>query len=198
LDLDHLVHIRGLEKLPGYVGALPAVCAIPIAPALWGKGVGASLVVLVDAADFEPMAQFEWYAARTSSTTYAGCSTVRRSAIAGGSQYMHRLLLGVPPGLQVDHINGDGLDNRRANLRIATPAQNMQNRRPRRGAASSFKGVIRYPSARTPWGSYISRAGKKAFLGAFPSEEAAARAYDAAARELFGEFAWLNFPGDRA
>ena len=105
---------------------------------------------------------------------------------------MHRLILGCGPGEEVDHRNGNGLDNRRGNLRPATHALNQANVR-RVRAKSGFKGVSRWvrPSPR-PWRAHITVKGRMKFLGAFATPEEAARAYDAAARELFGEFACTN------
>ena len=98
---------------------------------------------------------------------------------------------GWPPH-QVDHRNMIRSDNRWANLRSATRAENMRNSGSRHGGISRFKGVC--PSQRgKPWRSYIVNAGKQTSLGAFDSEEDAARAYDNAARVMFGRFAWLNF-----
>lgn len=100
---------------------------------------------------------------------------------------MHQLLL---PGVEeVDHISGDGLDNRRLNIRAATRQGNAANIGPQRNNASGFKGVVWQPD-RGKWAAYSRRR----FLGRFVSPIEAALAYDRAARSAFGEFAWLNFP----
>lgn len=110
---------------------------------------------------------------------------------------MHKLLTGWP---LVDHINGNGLDNRRENLRPATRSQNGGNRRKAMLATSRFKGVSRYPQDRTRWIANIGVEGQKLYLGIFADELNAALAYDMAARMHFGEYAALNFPepGERA
>jgi hypothetical protein len=102
---------------------------------------------------------------------------------------MHKLLTGWP---QTDHINGNGLDNRRCNLRPVTSQQNRANQRKTRGT-SQFKGVYLRRRERN-WEAAIKVNRRRIYLGTFSSEVEAARAYDAAARHHFGEFAALNFP----
>lgn len=146
---------------------------------------------VVDDEDYDRLVGIgKWQANVTGGQVYAIHSQNR------GRLYMHRVL--VPGATLVDHINGDGLDNRRANLRRATPAQNSRNMRPLATPTSSrFKGVARQPrSAINPWRAYIRINGRSSWLGVFPTQEEAARAYDAAARKHFGEFARLNFPKD--
>lgn len=122
------------------------------------------------------------------------CHTVRRDG-RYGTVRMHSLILSVEPPYTVDHINTSKLDNRKSNLRPATQAQQQYNRGPRRQNRSGFKGV----RARGPvWLARIKRDGVECHLGVFEEAEAAARAYDAAARSAFGEFAWLNFPEKRS
>lgn len=118
------------------------------------------------------------------------CATGKRTGLA-------RLLMGCPDGMVVDHINGDKFDNRRANLRICTQAENCRNKASHRGTASLFKGVY-WISRERVWGASIRAAGQRHFLGNHATDEAAARAYDAKARELHGEFARLNFPLEQA
>ncbi len=114
-------------------------------------------------------------------------------ASAGAGCLMHRFLC---EGRYVDHVNGDKLDNRRANLRPVTKGQNAMNaKKPRDGVTSRFKGVSRFRSGK--WIASIMFNGERRHLGYFFDEEAAAKAYDAAARELCGEFARLNFPESR-
>jgi len=110
-------------------------------------------------------------------------------------QLMHRYLL---PGVEVvDHHNGNGLDNRRANLRPSTVTENNRNRRRRRDNTSGYKGVW---TRGARWHARIKADGRERYLGSHPTPESAAHAYDAAARDLHGEFAALNFPqpGERA
>lgn len=105
---------------------------------------------------------------------------------------MHRLVAAAPRGTIVDHINGNSLDNRRANLRVATQRGNNRNRRvlPER-RSSQFKGVT-LDKRRGKWFARIKVNGKTRHLGAYVNESDAARAYDAAAIEFFGEFAATN------
>ena len=118
-------------------------------------------------------------------------------AISRGRQ-MHRVIADANSGQEVDHRDGDGLNNRRSNLRIATKSQNGGNRRKNRGCVTRFKGVRYDRSIRTAakisWQAVIQVNKRRFFLGCFATEEEAALAYDRAAVEHFGEFAKLNFP----
>jgi hypothetical protein len=101
---------------------------------------------------------------------------------------MHKLITGWP---KTDHIDHDGLNNQRSNLRPATTAQNNHNQRPQRNTSSRFKGVTWHKRI-GKWQAAIKVADKNRHLGVFPDEEDAARAYNAAAVEAYGEYAYLN------
>jgi hypothetical protein len=142
---------------------------------------------LVDAEDFARVSAFEW---RETSHGYA------YRYVDGANVYMHRFVLDATPDMDVDHINGEKLDNRRANIRLATAGQNLANQRTQqRDKTSRFKGVYK-SSLCDGWVAQVKVAQHARYLGRFATEEQAARAYDAAARELFGEFARPNFPNE--
>lgn len=147
-------------------------------------------VAIVDDADYGWLSQWKWYANQNNNHWYVG----RHYSFDGkhGSIHMHRVIMSPPLGLQVDHINNDGLDNRRDNLRICTHAQNIHNQSKQLNTTSSFKGVCWHKRTKK-WRAYICVAAERKHLGRFTSEIQAALAYDAAAREHFGEFANLNF-----
>jgi hypothetical protein len=107
---------------------------------------------------------------------------------------LHRLVMGLGSGrkVQVDHINGDKLDNRRANLRLCDNRQNHQNTSKPVTNTSGFKGVHSHPMSKK-WVAAISINSKLTHLGMFETKELAAKAYDDAARKFYGEFARLNF-----
>lgn len=107
--------------------------------------------------------------------------------------YLHRLLC--PSNHHVDHINGNPLDNRRANLRPCTAQENHRNKRRHKDGSSNFKGVSLGKNGK--WSGQIWDGKKLHHLGMFTNEHDAARAYDRAARVMFGEFAKLNFPDDQ-
>lgn len=107
---------------------------------------------------------------------------------------LHRVIMNPPKRRVVDHRNGDGLDNRRDNLRLATRGQNVCNKiKTRKKTSSKFIGVS-FDKRSGLWAAYVGHLRKKIFLGYFDSEIAAARAYDKAALEYHKEFARLNFP----
>lgn len=113
---------------------------------------------------------------------------------------LHRAIMKAPKGMVVDHISHNGLDNRRQNLRLCTPGENSRNRRltnvyKGKETLSKYKGVSKNrKTKKNPWFFQIILEGKKHCKSGFSTPEEAARAYDAKAKELFGEFAHLNFP----
>jgi len=148
---------------------------------------GQGKFAIVDDVDYEHLVKIKWYA---NLDGYA----VKRSRWSSESALMHRYLMGTPDGLQVDHINGDRLDNRRCNLRLCNTAQNNRNMRPgARKGSSRFKGV-HWCTTRRKWCAMIKDDHRRYNLGRFSSEIEAARAYDRKASELFGEFFRPNFP----
>jgi hypothetical protein len=147
------------------------------------------LVALIDEADAAMALARKWYAGRSGRTFYAQ----RTDLAADGSRLTVRLHTFLTGWRYVDHINGNGLDNRRANLREAEHRQNLMNQRRPRHNTSGFKGVTL--NKRTgKWEAQILPQGRHIRLGSFEDPEEAARAYDAAALLHFGEFARLNFP----
>lgn len=140
---------------------------------------------LIDDDDLEIINKYKWHC-----TSHGYASSV----IPGDSkrlQYMHRFLLNAPEGMSVDHINHNKLDNRRKNLRICTHKENTRNSRSSVGK-SQFKGVSYKPGRKKPWRSRIHVNGEQIIIGDFVTEIEAAHAYDLAAKEYFGEFAYLN------
>ncbi|MHC4424285.1 MAG: HNH endonuclease [Planctomycetota bacterium] len=140
---------------------------------------------IVDDEDHERLKGHKWYLVKGKSTYYAATRLGNDKIIS-----MHRMIMNLPEGREVDHINHDGLDNQKHNLRICTHKQNCRNRSPNRNSLSSYKGVTRF------WGKWVAilhSEGKHHYLGRYKSEIEAAKAYDAKAQELFGEFACLNF-----
>lgn len=96
-----------------------------------------------------------------------------------------------PDNMQIDHKNDNGLDNRKLNLRVCTSGQNAQNRPSQKGASSKFKGVS-WSKKKKKWRSVLHQNDKSIHIGYYDNEIEAACAYDKAAKELFGEFAYLN------
>lgn len=145
------------------------------------------LVALVDVVDVAIVTALgKWYADPRGKTFYA-----RKNFHVNGRSWSVKMHTHITGWDLVDHINGNGLDNRRVNLRQADRSQNAMNRGTRRNRPGQFKGV--YPNK---WGWYavITCRGERHHLGSFDDPVVAALAYDNAARELFGEFARPNFP----
>jgi hypothetical protein len=150
---------------------------------------------LVDDADLPTVTRHKWHVMhkgrRLYVRTYLGTVHGRRRSL-----FMHQLLLPCPRGLEPDHVDGNGLNNTRSNLRKATRSQNNANQRKRaRPATSPYKGVSRKRNNHIhPWQARIDQQGHQIHLGYYPTPEAAAHAYDRAARELYGDYARTNFP----
>ena len=148
---------------------------------------------IVDPEDYERIAKYKWFAIRFERGYYA----VRTAKDSKGRQRnvrMHREIMGEPKGKIIDHINHNGLDNRKANLRVVTRQQNTWNKRKQRGGCSSkYKGVT-WLKRSGKWQVRITYNGKSIFIGYFEDQVDAAKAYDAKAAELYGDYAALNFP----
>jgi len=161
---------------------------------LRGK-LAAGRVALIDDEDWDLVSQYQWnvlemFRAGRVNGPYARAKSGPQQIL------MHNLITGWP---RVDHIDFNGLNNQRSNLRPATALQNKANQRPRLDSVSSaFKGVSwqQRPGRAGRWIARIMVDGHRRTIGRFLDEEAAARAYDAAALAAWGEYAWLNFPDD--
>jgi len=144
-------------------------------------------VAMVDPEDYEELKKYVWCASRRGKGIYA-CRRVRRELIL-----MHRVIMKAPKGMIVDHIDGNGLNNCKSNLRLCTRAQNTYNSRPRDGR-SGFKGVA-YDKRSGKYKAAIGYKYDHVEIGEFDDRVDAARARDLVARALQGEHAWLNLPG---
>jgi hypothetical protein len=143
---------------------------------------------LIDLEDLPRVAPLRTYALRQSSGhTYVLCKPADdpKAKIFR----LHRFILQAKPGQCVDHVNGNGLDNRKSNLRLCTNAENRRNSAKHRDGAAKYKGIIKL---REKWQAGVSVGGLKHRLGPYPTEEDAASAYNIGALELHGEFARLN------
>lgn len=148
------------------------------------------MVATVDACDYEAINQHRWYASKANrprDNWYAFRSDGR------GTVYMHRQIMGAKKGTQVDHIDGNGLNNTRANLRLCSQSQNNANNT-RSVGQTGYRGVEYVSDHLRKYRAVVWKNSKRINKGDFSTAEEAARARDAAALELYGEFAKLNFP----
>jgi hypothetical protein len=154
-----------------------------------------NMVAFIDDEDYDLVKDYKWHTHAHRNTYYAQTFPyIKGTGRKGKKHYlsMHRLIIGATQPTQlVDHVNGNGLDNQKENLRFCTNSQNAMNRKQGWGS-SLYKGVS-YKKATDRWVSRIMLDYKYTYLGSFLSEEAAAKAYDKAAIETYGEFANLNF-----
>ena len=151
-------------------------------------------ITLVDDEDYEYLNQFKWYVFKKGHTYYVA----RQKSINGVTKtiLMHRLIINTPNNMMTDHIDHNGLNNQKYNLRICTNGQNLMNRNPY--GASKYLGVYFLKLVKKTREYIYIHAGitvnkKTIHLGRFKTEEAAARAYDKAAKQYHGDFANLNF-----
>jgi hypothetical protein len=149
------------------------------------------MVALVDDEDFERLSQYKWYAWKSGNAFYATRNITLRKGVQGQMK-MHREILNLTDRkIYCDHINHNGLDNQKHNLRACTSSENQMNTISKTGV-SQYKGVCWYKQGET-WAAQIMIHRKRIHLGCYDSEEDAAKAYDEAAKLYFGEFACLNF-----
>lgn len=151
-------------------------------------------VALVDDEDYKWISRFKWHAVLMGRGFYVMRNRRISDGPGPGTILLHRAILEAPASFEVDHRNGDGLDNQRKNLRLATSQQNQRAfQRKAAGKTSRFRGVCWHKAAEK-WSAQLKISRRKIHLGLFSDEEAAARAYDSAVRVAYGEFSHPNLP----
>jgi hypothetical protein len=154
--------------------------------------------LLIDIEDRNLVVSYKWRLVGTKNGSIQGNKAIEYNGLY--TRYLPRAIMKAPEGMDVDHKNGDIFDNRKENLRICTRTQNRINSKPKKIAItknhtkrySEFKGVTK--DSLSTYRARIVHKGKKLSLGTYELEIEAALAYDKKAKELYGEFAWLNFP----
>lgn len=187
-------HVKGqpVDYIPGHHGKKPRAVETDIEIPKGAKAIFLTRgkIAIVDAADYEHLNQFNWCAKKMGRTWYA-VRTFKRSDGKRCESKMHREVMNAPDGMGVDHMDGNGLNNTRDNLRLATHRQNCFNSQSRQNSSSKYKGVNWHRQNRK-WTAQIRINEKPLYLGIFEDEKDAARAYNAAAIKFYGEFARLN------
>lgn len=142
---------------------------------------------IVDMSDIHLISGVNWHARRDGCLVYAGCNLPKNGSGKRGYISMHRLIMGSPINMEVDHRDRNGINNRKCNLRIASKSQNQANRKTSQLNISGFKGVS--PCKRNgTWHARISKGGKRFSLGYYKTPEEAHLAYINASREMHGSF----------
>lgn len=161
------------------------------------------LVAVVDDEDYDFLMQWKWYAAKSWGDKFRAERNLsaEESRVLGkghGIRRMHHEVMRVPSGTMLDHVNGDPLNNMRANIRPATRATNGMNRGRQVNNSSGYKGVRlwrhKHYTRTKPWVAQLGQGGRPVYKSYHATAEEAARAYDAAALKYHGEFACINFP----
>lgn len=140
----------------------------------------------MDDEDYEWLNEYKWH---IDAYGYAGAAIKINNKWV--KKIMHRLLINTPNGMEIDHIDNNGLNNQKSNLRIVTHHQNIMNKSKRKNGSSIFRGVG-WCKAANKWQARISLNKKEHYIGIFKNEKDAAKAYNERAIELFGEYANLN------
>ena len=149
-------------------------------------------VALIDDGDFEQVNKLKWRIQKAGKCTYVAHSTWDKKLKRKGMIFLHRFILNTPKNMMTDHINGNGLDNRRCNLRICTALENSRYRPNHNVGTSKYQGVHWHKNKRR-WQALIWVDNKSVYLGNYKEEIKAALAYNVAAKKYFGEFATINF-----
>ena len=151
------------------------------------------LVALVDKQDYKELSKYKWSAEKHGKRCYASGSIRNPITKKSVKTTMHRFIINTPKGMETDHINGNGLDNRRSNLRICTRAQNSYNVSMYETNTSGFKGVDYFPYTTIfKWRARIMVNGKSKHLGMYETKELAYEAYCEACIKYHGEFSRLK------
>ena len=150
---------------------------------------------IVDDEDFERVSSYKWFATTAGQNRGVYARRMRRVSEGVSTKWihMHRFILGEKKGCVVDHINRDGLDNRKCNLRFCTPSQNNMNTRLPTTNTSGYRGIFWEKNCKK-WEANLRVDNKSIYGGVFKTAEEAARAYDEIAKKYHGGFAQLNFP----
>ena len=140
---------------------------------------------IIDTCDLERVSKYKWWVHSDGYAYTCWMTSGRKHTLL-----MHRLIMDAAKGQVVDHINRNRLDNARSNLRFCTRAENCANAPLWKNNTSGYKGVSRYKDGR--WRAYIKIGQRFKHIGAFETKEGAAHAYNEVAKEIYGEFAYLN------
>ncbi len=139
----------------------------------------------IDNEEYDALSKYKWYVAKRGYGFYA------QRIIKGRAVQIHRVVMKAKKGEEIDHINGDTLDNRKKNLRIVNRSQNEWNRDKQKNNTSGFKGVS-WNKRANKWFASIYKNSQQIYLGLFEDKEEAAKAYNQAATKYHGKFALLN------